>query len=155
MRLILSTLLSCLFWIYGSCALGQEAREVTLHGKGEVIEEQDVERMRVEGTAKGYITGTFIWEEEHQLSLEPGEAIEKGTVAITDQNGDKLILSFSGKANMRETEGAVLEGAKGSFTYLEGTGPWAKRNLSGTYTKAGVIRDGSIELSITLMAESS
>lgn len=154
MRLLLGALFLCLFWIHGICVLGaQEELKITLQGKGKVVEEQDEERMHVEGKVSGFITGTFIWEEEHQSAPEPQEAAEKGTITITDRNGDTVRLSFSGRASLKETEEAVLEGANGSFTYLEGTGSWAGRPLSGTYTKAGVFKNGSIELSITLTAK--
>ncbi|ODS33102.1 MAG: hypothetical protein SCARUB_01801, partial [Candidatus Scalindua rubra] len=41
----------------------------------------------------------------------------------------------------------------GSFTYIEGSGHWAERHVEGTYSKAGVFRGPSIELTISLMAE--
>lgn len=153
MKLLLGSLLLCLICVKSFCVLGAQELEITLQGKGKVVEGQDGESVYVEGTARGYITGTFVWEEEHQLSPEPGEVVEKGTIAITDEKGDKILLSFSGMADMRVTEGAVLEGAKGSFEYLEGTGSWSGRPLIGTYTKAGVLKDGYIELSITLTAK--
>ncbi len=153
MKLLLGALLLCLFW---TCTLGaQEVLNVTLHGKGTVIKEKGIERIHVEGTAKGNIIGTFVWKEEHEEAPEPQEAIERGTITITDQNGDTLLLSFSGRASMQETKEAVLESAEGLFTYLEGTGRWAKRTLSGTYSKAGVFKDSSIELSITLTSKGS
>lgn len=131
----------------------QTKLDITLQGKGTVVEKQGMELMHVEGTVKGDITGTFLWEEEHQPAPDPKEALEKGTITINDQNGDRLALSFSGIAKMTESGESALESAQGRFTYIEGSGHWAENQVEGTFTKAGVFRGSSIELTISLMAE--
>lgn len=132
---------------------GQTKLDITLQGKGTVDEKQGMEQIYVEGTAKGGITGTFIWEEEHQPAFELGKDVEKGTITITDQNGDRLVLSFFGKAKKMDVEESDLEGAEGGFTYLEGTGHWARKSVEGTYSMAGVFQGDSIELTASLTAE--
>ncbi|HHT9119991.1 MAG TPA: hypothetical protein ACFYD3_05545 [Candidatus Hypogeohydataceae bacterium YC41] len=156
MRLLLSILsLFCFFWIDGLVVLvAKDAiTTVTLNGKGMVVKKQEVEMIHVEGKAEGYITGTFVWEEKHGLAPEPEEAVEKGTITITDRNGDTILLNFSGRADLKSAGKATLESAQGNFIYREGTGHWANLPLSGDYTKAGVFKDDSVELSITLTVE--
>ncbi len=156
MKLLLSTLFLCPFWLHVLFASEvSAATTLTLKGKGTVIEEQNIEQINVEGTASGYVTGTFVWKEQHRHQAGLGDTMEHGTITIEDEYGDTLVLKFSGKANMHESNGAAMESASGSFNYLEGTGRWAGRNPSGTYTKAGVFEGGSVELSITLTVESN
>lgn len=154
MKIVMCILTICLSVVLQPYTVEAQSKlDITLQGKGTVVEKQGMELMHVEGRVKGDITGAFLWEEEHQPAPDPKEALEKGTVTITDQNGHRLVLSFSGIANMTESGKSALEGAEGSFTYIEGTGHWAENKVEGTYTKAGIFRGGSIELTISLMAE--
>ena len=55
------------------------------------------------------------------MLLIPWKPWKKGTITITDKNGHRLVLGFSGMANMTESGEYTLEGAKGGFTYIEGS----------------------------------
>ncbi len=132
---------------------GQKRLDITLHGKGTVIEKEGIEQIHAEGTAKGDISGTFVWEEEHQPAFELGKAAERGTITITDKNGDRLVLDFFGKTKKQDIEDSGLEAAEGGFTYCEGSGHWANTNLEGTYSKAGHFQGDSVELTVSLEAE--
>lgn len=155
MKLPLSALVLCLFFI--NCLSASEvraAKDIILEGKGTVVEEKGVERIHVEGTVSGYVTGTFVWEEIHKDTSGGGDASERGEITITDEDGDTMVLKFTGKANMYKASGGATESAQGSFSHLEGTGRWVGRTPSGTYTKAGVFKGSSVELSMTLAVES-
>jgi hypothetical protein len=149
MRFVLIFGLSCALAI-NQALLAAEQAVVTLDGSGKVVKATDIEIIHAEGRVGGYIAGTFLWEEQHELAPEPEQALEKGRIFIIDKNGDTMILNFSGRAAMNPTGETVLEGAEGKFTYQEGTGRWEKQPLSGTYTKAGVFKNDSVELSVTL-----
>lgn len=155
MKLLLGTLTLCLFCINLFAAPEvQAAKQMILEGKGTVVKEKDTERIHVNGTVKGYTNGTFVWEETHTGASGAGNASERGEITITDDAGYTLIVKFTGKASMQNAGGGATESATGSFSYLDGTGPWRGRLPSGTYTKAGVFKGDSVELSITLTVES-
>jgi len=154
-RLLLGMLTLCLFCInYLAASEVQAAKVMTLEGKGTVVKEKGMERIHVSGTVKGYINGTFVWEETHAGASGAGNASERGEITITGEDGYTLILKFTGKASMQNVSGGATESATGSFSYLDGTGPWRGRLPSGTYTKAGVFKGDSVELSMTLTVES-
>lgn len=154
MKTLICILTICLLVVLQPYTLEAQTKlNATLQGEGSVEEKIGVERMNVEGTVKGDITGTFLWEEEHRPAFDPGKAIERGTITITDQNGDMLVLKFSGVAKMTESDDSSLEGAEGSFTYLKGTGNWAEKQMEGTYSKAGIFQGSSIKLTISLTVQ--
>lgn len=85
MRIVKYIVLICLIGMFQPYAqAGQTKLEIKLHGNGTVTEKQGMKQIHAEGTVRGDVTGTFIWEEEHQPGFEMGTAVENGTMIIND-----------------------------------------------------------------------
>ena len=79
MKTLMCILTICLLAVLQPYTVEAQSKlDITLQGKGTVVEKQGMELMHVEGTVKGDITGAFLWEEEHQHAPDPMEALEKG-----------------------------------------------------------------------------